>query len=73
MSETAAGVRISVNGEWREVVPETRVADLLRTLGIATPRVAIEYNREILPKSRYGDTALCEGDALEIVTFVGGG
>jgi len=68
-----AAVRVSINGEWREVLPETPVAELLRTLGISTPRVAVEYNREILPKPRYAETRLCEGDELEIVTFVGGG
>jgi sulfur carrier protein len=47
--------------------------DLLRTLGISTPRVAVEYNREILPKPRYGETVLREGDLIEIVQFVGGG
>jgi sulfur carrier protein len=35
--------------------------------------VAVEYNREILPKPRYGETVLKEGDFLEIVQFVGGG
>jgi len=69
----AAAVRVSVNGQWRDVSPETRVADLLRTLGISTPRVAVEYNREILPKLRYGETVLGEGDEVEIVQFVGGG
>lgn len=73
MSGAPAAVRVSVNGEWRDVASPTHVADLLRALGISTPRVAVEYNREILPKPRYGETVLCEGDELEIVTFVGGG
>jgi sulfur carrier protein len=73
MNGEAGAVRISVNGEAREVSAETRVVDLLRTLGISTPRVAVEYNREILPKPRYGETVLREGDAVEIVQFVGGG
>ena len=73
MNGEPRAVLISVNGESREVSSETRVADLLRTLGITTPRVAVEYNREILPKPRYGETVLREGDRLEIVQFVGGG
>jgi sulfur carrier protein len=73
MNGEAGAVRISVNGEAREVSAETRVVDLLRTLGISTPRVAVEYNREILPKPRYGETVLREGDLIEIVQFVGGG
>lgn len=73
MSGDAAEVRVRVNGEIRPVAADTRVADLLGALGVATPRVAVEYNREILPKARYGETVLREGDDLEIVTFVGGG
>ena len=73
MNGEPRAVRISVNGESREVSSETRVADLLRTLGITTPRVAVEYNREILPKPRYGETVLKDGDFVEIVQFVGGG
>ena len=66
-------IRVSVNGEWRTVSNPTRVDDLLRALDVATPRVAVEYNREILPKAKYGETILREGDMLEVVTFVGGG
>ena len=73
MSGEPGTVRISINGESREVSADTRVEDLLRTLGISTPRVAVEYNREILPKPQYGETVLREGDFLEIVQFVGGG
>jgi len=73
VNQEEAAVRISVNGESRRIAPETRVEELLRALGIETPRVAVEYNREILPKARYGETVLCEGDDVEIVTFVGGG
>ena len=69
----APGIRIRVNGEARAVGAETRVADLLAALGVSTPRVAVEYNREILPKARYGETVLKEGDEMEVVTFVGGG
>jgi len=40
---------------------------------VSTPRVAVERNREILPKAEYESTALAEGDELEVVEFVGGG
>ncbi len=69
----AAAIRVSVNGEPRVVSSDTRVADLLRALGVSRPRVAVEYNREILPKARYEETVLREGDAVEVVQFVGGG
>jgi sulfur carrier protein len=49
------------------------VRDLLAILEVSTPRVAVERNREILPKANYGSTPLEEGDELEVVEFVGGG
>lgn len=66
-------VRVSVNGEWREIAGETSIDALLRDLGVGTPRVAVEYNAEILPRPSYGETVLRDGDRIEIVTFVGGG
>ena len=73
MSGLAGEIRIRVNGELRAFPSETRVADLLASLGVSTPRVAVEYNREILPRGEYEATILREGDELEVVTFVGGG
>lgn len=73
MSRETAEIRVRVNGEVRAVDAGTRVADLLEVLGVSTPRVAVEYNREILPKGEYAQTRLREGDELEVVTFVGGG
>jgi thiamine biosynthesis protein ThiS len=49
------------------------VAALLERLRIATPRVAVERNREIVPKGEYASTSLAPGDVLEVVEFVGGG
>jgi sulfur carrier protein len=49
------------------------VAALLDRLKIRTPRVAVERNREIVPKAEYASTALAPGDELEVVEFVGGG
>ena len=64
---------IVVNGERRVVPAGATVAELLRTLALAPEQVAVERNREIVPKAAYDETDLAEGDALEIVTFVGGG
>jgi len=49
------------------------VAGLIEKLRVSTPRVAVERNREIVPKAAYSTTALVEGDDLEVVEFVGGG
>jgi thiamine biosynthesis protein ThiS len=46
---------------------------LLEQIGLNPGKVAVERNREIVPRSRYGQTPLAEGDQLEIVQFVGGG
>lgn len=69
----APSIRVRVNGEERVLAPSTSVADLLKDLGVSLPRVAVEFNREILPKPRYGETVLRDGDRLEVVQFVGGG
>ncbi|HMA18426.1 MAG TPA: sulfur carrier protein ThiS [Thermoanaerobaculia bacterium] len=67
------GVRVRVNGDERRFPDGTSVAALLAALGVSTPRVAVERNREIVPKAAYSSTLLQEGDALEVVEFVGGG
>lgn len=64
---------ITVNGEARQVAAGTTVADLLGELGLADRRVAIERNREVVPRATHASVRLAEGDCLEIVTFVGGG
>lgn len=49
------------------------VLGLLTLLELDARKVAVERNEEIVSRSRYGDTALASGDALEIVHFIGGG
>lgn len=66
-------IRVTVNGEKREVVAATTVAGLLEQLGLDPTRVAVERNLEIVSRARHGETVLSEGDSLEIVHFVGGG
>jgi sulfur carrier protein len=66
-------LEITVNGSPMRLPVGGSVADLLRRLGVETPRVAVERNREILPKAEYGATALAAGDVFEIVELVGGG
>lgn len=70
-------VTLTLNGETRtfEVPAEGRlsVLGLLTHLEFDARKVAVERNEEIVPKSRYADTALASGDSLEIVHFIGGG
>ena len=67
------GIDIIVNGESRAVAAGTTVAALLQALGLAGGRIAVERNREIVPRSRFEAERLNGGDRLEIVHFVGGG
>ena len=64
---------VTVNGEAMRMPAGASVADLLTRLRVATPRVAVERNREIVPKAKYSETRLEPGDAFEVVELVGGG
>lgn len=66
-------MNITVNGEAREIGAATSVDTLLREIGLDPAKVAVERNLEIVPKSRYADVSLGDGDKLEIVHFIGGG
>jgi thiamine biosynthesis protein ThiS len=63
---------LTINGEPKPCTAET-LAALVESLGMKPDRVAIELNREIVPRDQWPQTALHEGDRLEIVHFVGGG
>ena len=64
---------ITVNGEPRSVPPGTTVSGLLADLGLGGRAVAVERNREIVPRAQHPAVELADGDRLELVTFVGGG
>jgi thiamine biosynthesis protein ThiS len=66
-------MQIEVNGETREVAADLTVATLLHALGIDDGPVAVERNRQIVPRSQHATTPLRAGDVLEVVHFVGGG
>ncbi|HXZ28155.1 MAG TPA: sulfur carrier protein ThiS [Terriglobales bacterium] len=66
-------MRIHLNGEEREVAEGLSLAALIAQLGMKADRVAAELNREIVPRERWAQTALHDGDRLEVVHFVGGG
>lgn len=66
-------LEIMVNGESRRVPGPASVADLLRHLGLDPRTVVVELNQEIVRRPRLDDTALADGDAVELVHFVGGG
>jgi thiamine biosynthesis protein ThiS len=66
-------ITIHLNGEPRTLAAQTSLAALVATLGPDPRGVAIERNREIVPKSAWDACVLQAGDRLEVVQFVGGG
>ena len=72
-SGASSCVDVVVNGQPRNVPPGTTLAGLIDLLGLADRRVAVERNREVVPRAQHATTELVTGDRLELVTFVGGG
>lgn len=66
-------MQIIINGEARQCEEGATVASLLSALGIDPLQAAVERGGAIVPRSEHARTALCEGDRLEIVRFIGGG
>jgi thiamine biosynthesis protein ThiS len=69
-------MKLQINGEERDFNNSSSsftLAALVELLGMKADRVAVELNREIVPRDRWADTRLNEGDHLEVVHFVGGG
>ena len=67
-------MKLQINGEERSFDPPVpTLAALVEALAMKPDRVAIELNRDIIPRDRWADTALNDGDKLEVVHFVGGG
>ncbi|MEM8800635.1 MAG: sulfur carrier protein ThiS, partial [Pseudomonadota bacterium] len=66
-------IKIELNGEAKEFDEAMTLAEMLGTLGFQPERVALERNREIVPRSLYGEIKFDEGDKIEVVHFIGGG
>jgi thiamine biosynthesis protein ThiS len=67
-------MKLQINGDEREFnISPLTLAALVETLGMKPDRVAVELNRDIVPRDRWSQTALNDGDRLEVVHFVGGG
>ncbi|MBL8785618.1 MAG: sulfur carrier protein ThiS [Deltaproteobacteria bacterium] len=67
-------MKLVVNGDAFEVEADPVTVDVLVSrLGLEGQRVAVEVNRRIIRRAAWAETALAEGDAVEVVHFVGGG
>jgi sulfur carrier protein len=66
-------MRLTINGKEQIFDAPLTLAQLIEQLGMKGDRVAVEMNRDIVSRPQWSDTALKDGDELEIVHFVGGG
>ena len=66
-------MQLFINGEQKQFGEVANLAELVDQLGMKGDRVAVELNHEIVPRAQWSETALHDGDRLEIVHFVGGG
>jgi len=66
-------MRVTVNGDAREIADGSTVLELLRDLKLYPERVAVERNRRVVRRTAYAETPLASDDVLEVLTFVGGG
>ena len=69
----SAPIRVTLNGAPREFPAPLTFAQLLDELALAGRRLAVERNGEIVPRSRFGEARLADGDRIEVVIAVGGG
>jgi sulfur carrier protein len=66
-------VEVVLNGSAREIPEGLTVTGLVAHLGLSGGPVAVEINREIVPRAEHGGRQVASGDVIEIVHFVGGG
>ena len=72
-AKDSSAFTITLNGEPYRVDGEARLSALIAALKMRPTRIAVELNREVVPKADYDKTILKAGDQLEIINFVGGG
>lgn len=73
MDKETNDMKVTLNGEPRDLPDGSTVLQMLECLELSGRRVAVEVNREIVTRSRHDTTTLKPGDTIEIVTLVGGG
>jgi sulfur carrier protein len=69
----SAPIKVTLNGAPREFPAPLTFAQLLQEMALAGGRLAVERNGEIVPRSRFGEARLADGDRIEVVMAVGGG
>ena len=69
----SATIDVVINGQPRQLPDGTTVLAMIGELGLSGKPVAVERNREVVPRAQHATTLLATGDRIEVVTFVGGG
>ena len=66
-------MKIMLNGQEKRLTAPVTISVLLQDMGLGDRRVAVEVNREIVPRSRHGKFDLKDNDRVEVVLAIGGG
>lgn len=66
-------MQVQINGEVKELPPAATITVMLDALGLSKAACAVEVNKKLVSKKHHAETALQEGDQIEVVTLVGGG
>ena len=66
-------IQLIINGQTQHFESTLNVTQLLERMALNNKRIAIEYNGQIVPRSKFKEQILIDGDQLEIVVAVGGG
>ncbi len=72
-SQLKIKITIQLNGASYVIEGDARLTTLIETLKMKPTRIAVELNREVVPRANYSEITLREGDELELINFVGGG
>ncbi|WP_296461196.1 sulfur carrier protein ThiS [Rubinisphaera sp.] len=66
-------ISITLNGNETSIPENTSISDLLAQRSLDSRYLAVERNRELVPRRRHSECRIQPGDEIEIVTLVGGG
>ena len=66
-------IEVTINDSPKTIAVDQTISALLEELKIESPAIAVEINQQLKPRNTFDTTIINAGDAIEIVTLVGGG
>ncbi|MEE8448857.1 MAG: sulfur carrier protein ThiS [Thermodesulfobacteriota bacterium] len=66
-------MNVRLNGQQHLVDDGATLSDLVSLLKLDRDWIAVEFNQDVIPRARWGEVSLKEGDKIEVVQLVGGG